>query len=182
MTPREIKNDRQQSLYRVAGPTASNAVVQRLLRTVATVDSASQRQMAYSVSAFQSAPETFKVLGQMCMAGWLIKVKGGRYQITQRGLDCLPKAQTAQHMMTPDEADRFIRRFAAGACRPFSSEELVATANACGLSIREERAWDAAFQRAAQAGVIRRSSETYRRTKGNGSIAFKWERVIQPLV
>ncbi len=97
----EIKNDRQQSLYRVAGPTASNAVVQRLLRTVAFCDSASQKQMADSVSAFQSAPETFKVLGQMCMAGWLIKVKGGRYQITPKGLDCLPKAQTTQSMMTP---------------------------------------------------------------------------------
>ena len=97
----EIKNDRQQSLYRVAGPTASNAVVQRLLRTVANVDSASKKQMADSVSAFQSAPETFKVLGQMCMAGWLIKVKGNRYQITASGLACLPKVQPAQHTMTP---------------------------------------------------------------------------------
>lgn len=98
---RRDQDDRQQSLYRIAGPTVSNTVVQRLLRTVATIDSASQKQMADSVSAFQSAPETFKVLGQMCMAGWLIKVKGGRYQITPKGLDCLPKAQTAQSMMVP---------------------------------------------------------------------------------
>ena len=91
-------------------------------------------------------------------------------------------AEDAMPVWWRDEADRFIRRFAAQAARPFSSEELVATANACGLSIREERAWGAAFQRAARAGVIRHSSETYRRTKGNGSIAFKWERVIQPLV
>ena len=97
----EIKNDRQQSLYRIAGPTVSNTVVQRLLRTVATVDSASRKQMADSVSAVQSAPETFKVLGQMCVAGWLIKVKGNRYQITPKGLDCLPKARATQPLMVP---------------------------------------------------------------------------------
>lgn len=86
-------------------------------------------------------------------------------------------AEDAMPVWWKDEADRFIRRFAANASAPFSSEELVATANACGLSIREERAWGAAFQRAARAGVIRRSSETYLRTKGNGSLGVKWERV-----
>ncbi len=85
-------------------------------------------------------------------------------------------AEDAMPVWWRDEADRFIRRFAAQAARPFSSEDLVATANACGFSIREERAWGAAFQRAARAGVIRRSSETYRRAKGNGSVGLKWER------
>jgi len=91
----------------------------------------------------------------------------------QRGMAL---AEDAQPHWWASEADRFIRRFAQQSTRPFSSEELVATANACGLSVREERAWGAAFQRAARAGVIRRSTETYRRTKGNGSLGVKWER------
>ena len=73
-------------------------------------------------------------------------------------------------------ADEFIRNFARFAETPFSSEEVVARARAYGLIAREERAWGAAFQRAARAGVIRRSTETYRRARGHGSLGLKWER------
>lgn len=99
-----IKNDRKQNLYRVAGPLASNAVVQGLLQSAAYVDSVSHKELIAAVSQIQSAPEAFKVLGQMCIAGWLIKVKGNRYQITARGLDCLPKAQPTAWVMRPYKA------------------------------------------------------------------------------
>lgn len=75
-----------------------------------------------------------------------------------------------------EQADRFVANFARFAELPFSSEEVVARARHYGLAPRDERAWGAAFQRAARAGIIKRSSETYRRTKGRGTIALKWER------
>lgn len=75
-----------------------------------------------------------------------------------------------------EQDDRFIANFARFAESPFSSEEVVARARHYGLAPRDERAWGAAFQRAARAGAIKRSTETYRRTKGRGTIALKWER------
>ena len=85
------------------------------------------------------------------------------------------QAEDASGLWFRDEADRFISRFAASATRAFSSEELVDTARACGLVPNDDRAWGGAFQRAARAGVIRRSSETYRRVRGHGAIGLKWE-------
>lgn len=90
----------------------------------------------------------------------------------QRGM---AQAEDASGHWFADEADRFISRFVASAPRAFSAEELVETARTCGLIPSDDRAWGGAFQRAARAGVIRRSSEVYRRTRGHGSLAFKWE-------
>lgn len=92
----------------------------------------------------------------------------------ERGMN---QAEDAAGYGFGDEAQRFIARFAASAAGPFSAEELVATARVCGLVPGDERAWGGAFQRAARAGVIRRSSETYQRAKGHGSLGLKWERV-----
>lgn len=77
-----------------------------------------------------------------------------------------------------EQAQSFIRRFASGARRPFSAEELVETARASGLVTRDERAWGPAFMRAARSGVIRRSSVTYRRTKGHGTLGVMWESAL----
>ena len=97
----EIKNDRKQNIYRVAGALAGNAVVQTMLKTAAYVDSVTHKELIAAVSQIQSPAESFKVIGQMCVAGWLIKVKGNRYQITASGLDCLPRAAPAAWVMEP---------------------------------------------------------------------------------
>jgi len=75
-----------------------------------------------------------------------------------------------------EQADRFVANFARFAELPFSSEEVTDLAAACGLSTWDARAWGGVFQRAARAGVIKRSGEMYRRRYGNGSIGVKWER------
>lgn len=72
-------------------------------------------------------------------------------------------------------ADEFLIAFAAQAVRPFSAEEVVAAAAAVGIDPDESRAWGPVFLRAARAGIIRRSSEIYRRTCGHGSVGLKWE-------
>lgn len=92
----------------------------------------------------------------------------------QRGMH---QAEDAAGYGFSDEAERFIRRYAEASARPFSSEAVVAAARACGLIPPDDRAWGGAFQRAARAGVIRRSSETYRRTRGHGTIGVKWEKM-----
>lgn len=74
------------------------------------------------------------------------------------------------------EAFVFLTRFARTTERPFSSEEVTGLAATCGLMAPDARAWGAVFQRAARAGVIRRSSETYRRRYGHGSVGVKWEK------
>lgn len=91
------------------------------------------------------------------------------------GLVGMRQSEDAAGHWWRDESDRFISRFAATSTRAFSSEELVETAKACGLVPPDDRAWGGAFQRAARAGVIRRSTETYRRTRGHGAIGLKWE-------
>lgn len=75
-----------------------------------------------------------------------------------------------------DEAFVFLERFAATTARAFSSEEVTDMAALCGLVAPDARAWGGVFQRAARAGVIKRSSETYQRRYGNGSIGVKWVR------
>ena len=75
-----------------------------------------------------------------------------------------------------EEAFTFLERFAKTTARPFSSEEVSDLAATCGLVAPDARAWGGVFQRAARAGVIKRSSVTYRRTKGHGAPAFCWER------
>ena len=75
-----------------------------------------------------------------------------------------------------DEAFEFLRRYAATTDRPFSSEEVTDLAAACGLSTWDARAWGGVFQRAARAGLIKRSSETYRRRYGHGVVSLKWVR------
>lgn len=72
-------------------------------------------------------------------------------------------------------ADEFLIAFAVQADRPFSSEEVVAAAAAAGIARDESRAWGPVFLRAARAGIIRRSSEVYRRACGHGSVGLKWE-------
>lgn len=75
-----------------------------------------------------------------------------------------------------EEAFTFLERFAATTARPFSSEEVTELAATCGLVAPDARAWGGVFQRAARAGLIRRSSETYQRRYGHGSVGVKWER------
>lgn len=72
-------------------------------------------------------------------------------------------------------ADDFLRAFAARADRPFSSEEVVASAAASGLACEEQRAWGWVFMRAARAGIIRRSDQVFRRRFGHGSFGVLWE-------
>lgn len=74
------------------------------------------------------------------------------------------------------EAFTFLERFAKTTARPFASEEVTELAATCGLVAPDARAWGGVFQRAARAGLIRRSAEMYRRKYGNGTWAPKWER------
>ena len=72
------------------------------------------------------------------------------------------------------EAFTFLERFAQTTSRPFASEEVTELAATCGLVAPDARAWGGVFQRAARAGLIRRSAEMYRRKYGNGTWAPKW--------
>lgn len=76
------------------------------------------------------------------------------------------------------EAFAFLTRFVETAERPFSSEEVTGLAATCGLMAPDARAWGAVFQRAARAGVIKRSRETYQRRYGHGSVGVKRERAL----
>jgi hypothetical protein len=96
-----IRNDRKHNIYRVAAPLPGNACVQLLLRTLATRDHASRAELIAAVSQIQAPAAAFGLLAQMCVAGWLIKVKGNRYQITTRGMDVLPKAAGPTVQMVP---------------------------------------------------------------------------------
>jgi hypothetical protein len=58
----------------------------------------------------------------------------------------------------------------------FTSESLVEYCYRNGLEKpHDDRAWGAIFQKAARAGLIRKSTDTYQRSKGHGSPAFYWE-------
>jgi hypothetical protein len=96
-----IRNDRKHNIYRIASPLPGNACVQLLLRTLATRDHASRAELIAAVSQIQAPQAAFALFAQMCVAGWLIKVKGNRYQITTSGMDVLPKAAGPAFEMTP---------------------------------------------------------------------------------
>ena len=56
----------------------------------------------------------------------------------------------------------------------FSSEQVTLSAIDAGIVFQEMRAWGAVFTRAARDGHIRRSSVSYRRQFGNGSLGLGW--------
>ena len=91
----------------------------------------------------------------------------------QRGM-----AQAGGRAGAPFSVDAFffLDRFAKTSSRPFSSEEVTELAATKGLVAPDARAWGGVFQRAARAGAIRRSTVTYRRRFGHGSVGVMWER------
>lgn len=76
----------------------------------------------------------------------------------------------------PRRAYAFLVEFARRRDGPFSGEDVTDAAADAGIHAGEQRAWGAVFQRAARAGVIRRSSATFARRYGHGSPTLGWER------
>lgn len=58
----------------------------------------------------------------------------------------------------------------------FSAETVVDEAAEVFIKAPDSRAWGGVFQRAARAGIIRRSSVVFQRRKGHGTAALGWER------
>jgi hypothetical protein len=60
---------------------------------------------------------------------------------------------------------------------PWTGEEATAHIVAMCGQPHDNRATGSLFSRAAKAGLIRRSAETYQREHGHGTISLKWETV-----
>lgn len=73
-----------------------------------------------------------------------------------------------------ERAYRFLCWYARLDGAPFSSEAVTELARETGIEPPDGRAWGAVFVRAAKAGVIKRSTETYQRARGHGSLGVKW--------
>lgn len=72
-----------------------------------------------------------------------------------------------------------LRHYAETRADPFTSEEVTEWASSAGVNPPDRRAWGGVFLRAARLGVIRRSTQTYRRRLGHGSLGVMWERARQ---
>ncbi len=89
----------------------------------------------------------------------------------------MQQAQAGAGEWFSEQAFRFVQWYSATAAGPFPAEAVVEMARLHGLVTLEERAWGPVFMRAARASIIRRSSVTYRRAKGHGSLGVMWEAV-----
>jgi hypothetical protein len=102
-------------------------------------------------------------------------------QAVQRGRDaavvCL--ANTRQtHQDWPELALAKLREFCRRKPGRFTSEDAVAWCYEHGLErAHDDRAFGQRFLKLAREGTIRKTTETYRRTSGHGSPAFKWEAI-----
>ena len=76
----------------------------------------------------------------------------------------------------PPRALAFLRDFARQRSTPFSAEDVTDAAAEVGIHAGEQRGWGAIFQRAARAGIIKRSSKLFPRRYGHGSPTLGWER------
>jgi len=76
-----------------------------------------------------------------------------------------------------DDAFYFVCLFAART-REFSGEAVRAAAEEAGIVTDRLRAWGPVLQRAARAGVIRRSSSWYPRACGHGTETRGWESLV----
>ncbi len=86
-------------------------------------------------------------------------------------------ASAARDATFPSRALAFLREFARWRTQPFSAEDVTDAAAEAGIHAGEQRAWGAIFQRAARAGVIRRSSALFPRRYGHGTESRGWELV-----
>lgn len=73
-----------------------------------------------------------------------------------------------------ERAYRFLCWYAKLDDAPFPAEAVTELALSTGIEPPDGRAWGAVFQKAARAGVICRSSVTYKRAKGHGSLGVMW--------
>ena len=104
-------------------------------------------------------------------------------QTTQQAIDagraqmalCFDAAQRRDETFG-DRAFAFLCEYASRKDVPFSGEDVTDAATEAGIVAHDARAWGAVFQRAARAGVIRRSSVAFARRYGHGSPTLGWER------
>lgn len=105
-------------------------------------------------------------------------------QTTQQAIDagrtqmalCFDAAQRRDETFG-DRAFAFLCEYADRKDVPFSGEDVTDAAAEAGIHAGEQRAWGSVFQRAARAGIIRRSSKLFRRRHGHGSPTLGWEHV-----